>query len=148
MTSRNRILSFFKPIMCQSQLQQTTFFFFFSEKTNFEISCESSAWQTIHMKCQDLFSLKNKKKILECCLLQILFGAVRVKMRLGGWMVWAPDFSSRGYRLKSCWRLSSAHDCMVSYCFHYHPSIITIWLKTLKLPVTTIVVCFVICLWF
>ena len=28
------------------------------------------------MKCQDLFSLKNKKKNLECCLLQILLGAL------------------------------------------------------------------------
>ena len=35
--------------------------------------------QTIHMKCQDLFSLKNKDKNLECCLLQILLGALRVK---------------------------------------------------------------------
>ena len=46
----------------QSQLQQTTFFFFFSKKTSLDISCESSAWQMIHMKCQDLFSLKNEKK--------------------------------------------------------------------------------------
>ena len=37
-------------------------FFYFSEKTSIDISCESSAWQMIHMKCQDLFSLKNKKK--------------------------------------------------------------------------------------
>ena len=34
---------------------------FFSEKTSLDISCESSAWQTIHMKCQDLFSLEKKK---------------------------------------------------------------------------------------
>ena len=50
------------------------FFFFFSEKTSLDISCESSVWQMIHMKCQDLFSLKNKKKIFECGLLQILLG--------------------------------------------------------------------------
>ena len=31
-------------------------------KTNLDISCESSAKQTIHMKYQDLFSLKIKKK--------------------------------------------------------------------------------------
>ena len=30
------------------------------------------------MICQDLFSLKNKTKYLECCLLQILLGALRV----------------------------------------------------------------------
>ena len=34
------------------------------------------------MKCQDLFSLKNKKwKILKCHLLQILLGTLRVKHR-------------------------------------------------------------------
>ena len=38
------------------------FLFYFSEKTSLEISCESSTWQMIHMKCQDLFSLKNLKK--------------------------------------------------------------------------------------
>ena len=38
------------------------FFFFFSEKTSLDISSESSAKQMIHMKCEDLFSLKNKKK--------------------------------------------------------------------------------------
>ena len=37
-------------------------FFFFSEKTSPDISCESAAWQTIHMKCQDMFSSENKKK--------------------------------------------------------------------------------------
>ena len=37
------------------------FFFFFSEKTSLDILCESSAKQTIHMKFQHLFSLKNKK---------------------------------------------------------------------------------------
>ena len=39
------------------------FFFYLSEKISLDISCESSAWQTIHMKYPDLFSLKNKKKI-------------------------------------------------------------------------------------
>ena len=29
-------------------------FFYFSEKTSLDISCELSAKQTIHMKCQDL----------------------------------------------------------------------------------------------
>ena len=45
-------------------------------KTSLDISCESSAKQTIHMKYQDLFSLKIK--ILECRLLQILLAALRV----------------------------------------------------------------------
>ena len=52
------------------------FFFFFlniSDKTSLDTSCELSAKQTIHMKCQDLFSLKkkNKKKIKNCRLLQL-----------------------------------------------------------------------------
>ena len=38
-------------------------FFYFSEKTSLDISCESSAkQQVIHMKCQDMFSSENEKK--------------------------------------------------------------------------------------
>ena len=37
------------------------YYYYFSEKTSLDISCESSAKQMIHMKCQDLFSLKKKK---------------------------------------------------------------------------------------
>ena len=55
------------------------FFFFFSEKTSFDISCESSAKQTIHMKYQDLFSLKNKKnKIKKLSSAAVVTGALRV----------------------------------------------------------------------
>ena len=36
--------------------------------------------QTIHIKYQDLFSMKNKKKKLECLLLQILLGTLRVNL--------------------------------------------------------------------
>ena len=61
----------------QSQLQQTTFkdtffiFFilFFSEKIRFDISCESSVRQRIHMKHQTLFSSKDKSEKLKCRLL-------------------------------------------------------------------------------
>ena len=35
-------------------------FFHFSEKISLHISCESFSKQRIHMKCQDLFSLKKK----------------------------------------------------------------------------------------
>ena len=35
------------------------YLFIFSEKISVDISCESSARQMIHLKCQDLFSLKN-----------------------------------------------------------------------------------------
>ena len=38
------------------------YIFYFSEKTSHDISCELPAWQMIHMKYQDLFSLKNKKR--------------------------------------------------------------------------------------
>ena len=34
------------------------FFLIFQGKTSFDISCELSAMQTIHMNCKDLFSLK------------------------------------------------------------------------------------------
>ena len=37
-------------------------FFFFQRKIRFDISCELSARQTVHMKYQALFSLKKKKK--------------------------------------------------------------------------------------
>ena len=58
--------------------------FVFSEKTSLDISCESSARQMIHMKSQDLFCLKSKKKIyknLECRLLQILHSPLRITIR-------------------------------------------------------------------
>ena len=38
----------------------TYYLFIFIEKISFGTSCEASAWQTIYMKCQDLFSLKKK----------------------------------------------------------------------------------------
>ena len=42
------------------------------------MSCELSAWQTIHMNCQVLFSLKcnqKKKKKIECRLLKFCFAS-------------------------------------------------------------------------
>ena len=56
------------------------FFGFFSEKIRPNVSSESSVRQRIHMKNQALFSLKDKSKKLKCCLLQFLFGALRVKI--------------------------------------------------------------------
>ena len=38
------------------------FFHYFSEKIRLDISCELSARQTVHMKCQALFPLKNTFK--------------------------------------------------------------------------------------
>ena len=58
------------------------FFSYFSEKTSLDISCESSAKQMIHMKCQDLFSLKNKKKKKikkKLSSAAVVIGALRVK---------------------------------------------------------------------
>ena len=53
------------------------FFFILSEETSIDISCELSAKQMIHMKCQDLFSLKKKKK-KEMSSAAVVIGALRV----------------------------------------------------------------------
>ena len=53
-------------------------FFYFSEKTSRDISCESSVKQKIHMKCQDMFSLKNKKKKMSSA--AVVIGALKVNM--------------------------------------------------------------------
>ena len=41
-------------------------------RTGFDISCKLSPVETIYMKCQNLFSGKNKKNISVCCLLKSL----------------------------------------------------------------------------
>ena len=48
--------------ICSRWHSKIFIFIHFSAKTWLDISCELSAWQKIHMKCQDLFSLKNEKK--------------------------------------------------------------------------------------
>ena len=40
------------------------YFFYFSQKTGYDISCKLSPKETICMKCQILFFGKNKKKII------------------------------------------------------------------------------------
>ena len=52
----------------------------FLEKIRLDVSSESSARQRIHIKSQALFSWKDKSKKLKCRLLQVLFGALRVKI--------------------------------------------------------------------
>ena len=45
-------------------------YFYLSKKIRLDFSCESSAWQRIHLKHQVSFSLKNSEKILMnvvCC---------------------------------------------------------------------------------
>ena len=51
-------------IKCQAKFvvdDNLNLFSLFSEKTSVDILCELSA-KMIHMKCQDLFSVANKKK--------------------------------------------------------------------------------------
>ena len=57
------ILSNYSPLMHHKQFVAYDILFFFifkylnfSEKISLDVSCELSAKQTIHMKCQDLFS--------------------------------------------------------------------------------------------
>ena len=58
------------------------YFSLFSEKIRVDVSSESSARQRIHMKSQALFSSKDNSKNLKFCLLQFLFGALRVNIPL------------------------------------------------------------------
>ena len=52
-------------------------FFLFFRKISLDISCESSAWLIISMKCHDLFSLKNNKKY-NLSSAAVVIGALRV----------------------------------------------------------------------
>ena len=53
------------------------FLLYFSEKISLDISCESSARQMIHIKCQVLFSLKNDFKKLDMRSATIFLGALK-----------------------------------------------------------------------
>ena len=63
-----------------SSRRQFLFIFFFSKKTSLDISYELSADHS-HAMSKLLLSgkIKNKYKILDCHLLQILLGVLRVK---------------------------------------------------------------------
>ena len=52
-------------LTCVSNFSRQHFkiFFLLFQKTGFEFSCKLSPMETICMKCQNLFSWKNKKKI-------------------------------------------------------------------------------------
>ena len=53
------------------------FFFYFSQKTGFDISCKlsPSPLETICMKCQTLFSGKNKKNIINLASAELAMGS-------------------------------------------------------------------------
>ena len=53
------------------------FFYLFFQRKQVNISCESSAKQTIHLKCQDLFCLKKKKKMSSAA---VVIGTLRVSL--------------------------------------------------------------------
>ena len=60
-------------IYCPTQWDsdQQGYWFLFSWKVSFDISCELSAKQMIHMKCHCLLFMKNNSKKKKCCLLQL-----------------------------------------------------------------------------
>ena len=63
-------LTLMAPITIAADDSLEYFFHCFSEKIRLDISCESSAWQRIHMKHQALFFLKDKSKKIKCHLRQ------------------------------------------------------------------------------
>ena len=55
-------------------------FFLFFQKTEFDISCKLSLLKTICMKCQNLFSGKNKKDSINLLSPELARRVVKVKM--------------------------------------------------------------------
>ena len=55
-------------------------FSYFSQKTGFDISCKLSPLETICMKCQILFSRKNKKTIINLLSAELAQRVVKVNM--------------------------------------------------------------------
>ena len=75
-------------------------FFHFSYKISLEISYELSAWQTIHMKCQDLFSEKKKYIYSKVLSAAVVTDTLRVKRNLysyfsDGGNICGQEFSSQ-----------------------------------------------------
>ena len=52
---------------------------YFSQKTGFDISCKLSPLETFCMKCQNLFSGKNKKNITKMLSAELAKKVVKVK---------------------------------------------------------------------
>ena len=61
-----------KANSADDELMIQCIFSYFSQKSGFEISCSLSLMETVCMKCQILFSGKNKENISKCYLLKIL----------------------------------------------------------------------------
>ena len=64
------LLTLKAPITTAADDIHKYFFIVFSEKVRFDVSCESSARQKIHMKHQAVFSLKDKSEnntSVVCC---------------------------------------------------------------------------------
>ena len=72
-------LTLIAPITTAADGIYKYFFIGFQRKIRLDASSESSARQRINMKNQALFSSKDKSKKLKC-LLQFLFGALRVNV--------------------------------------------------------------------
>ena len=57
------MISMLGKIFSRPRIEIVFFFFFFFQNTGFDISCKLSSMETICMKCEVLFSGKNKKNI-------------------------------------------------------------------------------------
>ena len=57
------------------------FSLFFQRKIKLYISCESSAWQRIHMKHEALLSSKDKSKKIKVSSAAILLASLRVRIK-------------------------------------------------------------------
>ena len=78
----------------------------------------------ICLKDQDLFSLNNKtSKILECCLLQILLGALRVKKQLDE----KQNLDQKSLEKKNGWNFKTIA-LLVVFTILISPWDMTIWL--------------------
>ena len=77
-----KFLTFRAPVTTAADDIYKYFFRCFSEKIRLDVSSESSARQRIHMKNQALFSSKDKSKKIKRRLLQFLFGALRVNIKI------------------------------------------------------------------
>ena len=72
----------FATLLANSVDDKLVIFFIFAQETGFDIACKLSPLEAICMKCQILFSGKNKKNMSIFCLLKILPRMLSVKRTL------------------------------------------------------------------